>query len=56
MFVKNVVDVAVEITTAKVVHNGAELYSGAIKSIPFYLQDEKILTIGIQSSYLVMTI
>lgn len=56
MFVKNIVDTAVDTITANVKHDGTTLYTGNIKSVPFYYLNQKVESISISSSNLVIEI
>ena len=56
MFVKQIVQAAVDALGCSIEHDSEQLYSGNIKSAPFYLLDEKVLTIAIFGTNLVITI
>lgn len=56
MFVKNIVDVAVDTLNANVTHNGSSLYTGNIKSVPFYFLNQKVASINISSGNIVIVI
>lgn len=56
MFVKNIADAAVDALTVNVTHNGNSLYIGNIKSVPFYLLNQKVESISISSTTLVIEI
>ena len=56
MFVKNVVDIAVNTINANITHNSSSLYTGNIKSVPFYFLNQKVESISISGTNLVIEI
>lgn len=56
MFVKQIVEAAVDTLGCSIEHDSAQLYTGNVKSTPFYLLNEKVLTIAIFGTNLAITI
>lgn len=56
MFVKNLVDVSVSTLSISISTDDGQLYSGNIKSTPFYLLNERVKELSIFGSNIVIKI
>jgi hypothetical protein len=56
MFVKNVVDIAVDTINVSITHDGSSVYAGNVKSVPFYFLNQKAESINVSGDNLVIEI
>ena len=56
MFVKNVVDLAVDTLNVSITHDGSSVFAGNIKSVPFYFLNQKVESINVSGTNLVIEI
>lgn len=56
MFIKNLINVLAESQNVIISHTGTNLYNGTAPNTPFYLLNEKVLSITINGTFLMIAI